>query len=64
MVAVVAPEGVDAALASLAALGVPAWVAGEVRVDDPLAADEPGAQTVRGTKGVHGGGARLVGAYR
>lgn len=67
MVAAVAPDGVDAALASLAASGVPAWVAGEVVVDDP-AADEPlrdsGVETVRGTKGVHGGGARLVGSYR
>lgn len=67
MVAAVAPEGVDAALASLAASGVPAWVAGEVVVDDPAADDAllgSGVETVRGTKGVHGGGARLVGSYR
>ncbi len=58
MVAVVAPEGVDTALAALGASGVPAWVLGTVGPDD-------GARDVlRGTKGVHGGGARLVGDYR
>jgi len=64
MVAAVAADGVDAALASLAASGVPAWVAGEVVADDPAADAASGVETVRGTKGVQGGGARLVGSYR
>ncbi|WP_372594040.1 phosphoribosylformylglycinamidine cyclo-ligase [Actinotalea sp.] len=58
MVAVVSPDGVDAALASLAASGVPAWVLGRV------AADDGAAGVLRGTKGVHGGGVRLTGDYR
>ncbi len=33
MVALVAPDSVDAALARLAELGVDSWVAGEVGVD-------------------------------
>ena len=60
MVAVVAPEGVDAALASLAASQVPAWVAGEVVEGADPAADDG---TVRGAKGVQGGGVRLVGTH-
>ncbi|MCV2395274.1 phosphoribosylformylglycinamidine cyclo-ligase [Actinotalea sp. M2MS4P-6] len=58
MVAVVPADAADAALASLAASGVPAWVAGEIGQDDA------GADVVRGTKGVQGGGVRLVGGYR
>jgi phosphoribosylformylglycinamidine cyclo-ligase len=58
MVAVVAADGADAALASLARSGVPAWVLGEVGSDDGA------GDVVRGTKGVHGGGVRLCGTYR
>ncbi len=58
MVAVVAADGVDAALARLARSGVPAWVLGEVGSDDGA------GDVVRGTKGVHGGGVRLCGTYR
>ena len=60
MVAVLAPEGVEAALASLAAAGVPSWVAGEVLAGGDPAADDG---TVRGAKGVQGGGVRLVGSH-
>lgn len=59
MVAVVGPDGVDAALARLAADGVPAWVLGAVRADDGAT----GRDIVRGTKGVHGGGVHLHGGY-
>ena len=58
MVAVVAPQGVDTALAMLAAAGVPAWVLGGVSADDGA------TDVLRGTKGVHGGGVRLSGGYR
>ena len=58
MVAIVSPEGVDTAVATLAASGVPAWVLGHVARDDGA------AQVLRGTKGVHGGGVRLRGDYR
>ena len=58
MVAVVAADGADAALARLARSGVPAWVLGEVGSDDGA------GDVVRGTKGVHGGGVRLCGTYR
>ena len=60
MVAVVAPDGVDASLASLAASGVPAWVLGTVRPDDGA----QGPDVVRGTKGVDGGAVHLRGSYR
>ncbi len=59
MVAVVAPDAVDATLASLTGAGVPAWVLGDVA---PTGDDE--TSVVRGTKGVAGGGVRLVGDYR
>ncbi len=61
MVAVVAAEGADAALARLENLGVPAWVVGTVDVLDDAAA---GADLVTGTKGVRGGAVRLVNDYR
>jgi phosphoribosylformylglycinamidine cyclo-ligase len=61
MVAVVGKDGAVAALARLAALGVPAWVLGAVgRLD----ADAPTQDLVAGTKGVDGGAVRLVGDYR
>ncbi|GAB2461908.1 phosphoribosylformylglycinamidine cyclo-ligase [Xylanimonas ulmi] len=61
MVAVVGPDGVDAVLARLAALGVPAWELGTVA---ELGADDAAANLVAGTKGVDGGAVRLVGDYR
>jgi phosphoribosylformylglycinamidine cyclo-ligase len=61
MVAVVAADGADAALARLRERGVPAWVLGSVDVLDAAAAGEG---LVTGTKGVHGGAVRLVGDYR
>ena len=60
MVAVVGRDGVDAALARLASAGVPAWVLGEVRVDDGA----EGPDIVRGAKGVNGGAVQLTGTYR
>lgn len=64
MVAVVSAEGVSSALAELERLGLPAWVLGHVRnapADDLSAA--PG-DLVQNTKGVHGGGVLMTGAYR
>ncbi|MFP5335891.1 MAG: phosphoribosylformylglycinamidine cyclo-ligase [Actinomycetes bacterium] len=58
MMAVVGVEGAQRTLERLGALGVDAWVAGEV---GERAADD--AATVRGAKGVHGGGVRLVGTH-
>jgi phosphoribosylformylglycinamidine cyclo-ligase len=57
MVAVVAPQSVDAALARLQARGLPAWVLGTVGL--------PGARAdgdvTQGAKGVDGGAVRMVG---
>ena len=64
MVAVVSAEGVSSALAALERLGVPAWVLGHVRdasADDLSAAS---GDLVQNTKGVHGGGVLMTGAYR
>ncbi|MFV0634532.1 phosphoribosylformylglycinamidine cyclo-ligase [Demequina sp.] len=61
MVAVVAPEDVDALVATSTAAGVDAWVLGEVGDDDGRIT---GPDTVRGAKGVHGGAVYLTGAYR
>jgi phosphoribosylformylglycinamidine cyclo-ligase len=60
MVAVVAPDAADGALAALAERGLPAWVLGAVRADDGAA----GPDVVRGTKGVDGGAVRMHGSYR
>lgn len=59
MVAVVGADGADATVHALAGAGIPAWVLGEVTEDDGR-----GADVVRGTKGVHGGGVLLRGDYR
>ncbi|MCK0118242.1 phosphoribosylformylglycinamidine cyclo-ligase [Isoptericola sp. S6320L] len=61
MVAVVGPDGVDAALEHLRRLGVDAWTMGTVAEHDPAA---PAEDLVVGTKGVHAGAVRLVGDYR
>ncbi|WP_225755466.1 phosphoribosylformylglycinamidine cyclo-ligase [Actinotalea sp. Marseille-Q4924] len=60
MVAVLAPDAVDRALAMLGERGVPAWVLGTVHADDGAR----GPDVVRGTKGVDGGAVRMRGAYR
>ncbi len=57
MIAVVAPEAADAALAVLAKRGVSAWACGTVRVaDEADVSDSP-------AKGGSGGSVRLVGSY-
>jgi len=62
MVAVVAPEGAAATLATCAERGLPAWELGTVR---PAAAvPQHEAPMVTGTKGVQGGAVRLLGEYR
>lgn len=60
MVAVVAPDSADRALAAIRAAGIEAWVLGSVAVDDGAVS----ADVVRGTKGVDGGAVRLRGRYR
>ncbi len=62
MVAVVAADRVDAALARLHGRGVPSWVLGQVTPDAaPNGAGQDGV--VRGAKGVDGGAVRLVGHH-
>ncbi|MBC3760682.1 phosphoribosylformylglycinamidine cyclo-ligase [Quadrisphaera oryzae] len=58
MLALVAPDAADAAVRELGSRGVRAWVAGAVSDTD-----EDATATVRGSKGVDGGGARLVGDH-
>ena len=60
MVAIVAADAADHALAALRDRGVPAWVLGDIQPADEFA----DARVVRGTKGVQGGGVHLVGQYR
>jgi phosphoribosylformylglycinamidine cyclo-ligase len=61
MVAIVAPESVDQAVATLADAGHRAWPMGEVQ---PTGAVPAGSAIVQGTKGVRGGRVALTGAYR
>lgn len=62
MVAIVGADGADAALARCAALGLPAWIMGEVtELTDAASSD---ADLVAGTKGVQAGAVRLVNDYR
>ncbi|QIK84491.1 phosphoribosylformylglycinamidine cyclo-ligase [Sanguibacter sp. HDW7] len=61
MVAIVGAEGADAAIARCRALGVDAWVLGEVA---ELSDEHAGLELVAGTKGVQAGAVRLVGDYR
>jgi phosphoribosylformylglycinamidine cyclo-ligase len=58
MVAVVAPESADAAVARLRARGLPAWVLGEVRVPGE---NDPVEGVTQGAKGVDGGAVRMIG---
>ncbi|GAA4418948.1 phosphoribosylformylglycinamidine cyclo-ligase [Georgenia halophila] len=62
MVAVVPAEQAGAALATVAAQGIDAWILGEVTDDDGTPGHD--RDLVRGTKGVDGGAVRLVGTYR
>jgi len=62
MVAVVAAASAGDVVRTLQRAGTQAWVCGVVRVADADAPVEDG--TARGTKGVAGGSARLVGTYR
>lgn len=58
MVAVVAPESADAAVARLRRRGLPAWVLGEVRVPGE---HDPVGDVTQGAKGVDGGSVRMIG---
>lgn len=62
MIAVVAPERADDVVSALTAAGTRSWRCGEVTTADPRAAVD--GTTARGTKGVDGGSARLVGVHR
>jgi phosphoribosylformylglycinamidine cyclo-ligase len=59
MVTLVAADGADRVLDTLRARGTRAWVMGDVIPDD----GDRAADVVRGTKGVTGGGVRLVGTH-
>lgn len=62
MVAIVAADAADAALARLTERGVPAWVMGSVgTVDSSISTDGP--DYIQGAKGVDGGSVRLVNSY-
>lgn len=62
MIAVVPADRAGPVVASLQASGTTAWVCGEVVRVDPHAPVD--VETSRGTKGVSGGSARLVGTHR
>lgn len=64
MVAVVAADGADAALARCAERGISAWVLGDVVSRETDAATNPDPELVAGTKGIDAGAVRLVGDYR
>lgn len=61
MVAVVAPESADDAVARLRERGLPAWVLGEVRVPGE---HDPVGDVTQGAKGVDGGAVRMIGHQR
>lgn len=67
MVAIVAPEAADTALARLAERGVAAWAMGTVGTDDAATSSTADASSdpdyIQGAKGVDGGSVRLVNAY-
>ncbi|SEE62118.1 phosphoribosylformylglycinamidine cyclo-ligase [Ruania alba] len=65
MVAVLPADGVDAARRLCTERGVPAWELGVVRGAEDVDLTAGGdVEIVSGTKGVHGGGVRLIGDYR
>ena len=59
MVVVVAAKDAPAAIDRLAARGVPAWVLGQVRPEQPSNGDD----LTQGSKGVDGGAVRLLGTH-
>jgi phosphoribosylformylglycinamidine cyclo-ligase len=59
MIAVMSPDGVDAALARLRARGLPSWVLGEVTTADGRRTD---GDVTQGAKGVDGGAVRMIGS--
>jgi phosphoribosylformylglycinamidine cyclo-ligase len=61
MVAVVAPQGADAAIRRLQARGLAAWVLGTVRAHD---ADDRSGDLTQGAKGVDGGTVRMIGTQQ
>ncbi|MFN8081056.1 MAG: phosphoribosylformylglycinamidine cyclo-ligase [Kineosporiaceae bacterium] len=63
MVAVVAPEAVEDALARLRARGLTAWVIGDVRASTTGDTNAPSGDVVQGTKGVDGGAVEMTGSY-
>ena len=64
MVAVVAADDAAAAIDRLAARGVPAWVLGQVRPEQPLSGPDVSEGSVtQGSKGVDGGAVRLIGTH-
>jgi phosphoribosylformylglycinamidine cyclo-ligase len=64
-VAVVPAAQAEAVVRVSRARGIPAWVLGEVSAEDPTTSSDAPADTdtVRGAKGVDGGGVRVVGAH-
>ncbi|UFU05989.1 phosphoribosylformylglycinamidine cyclo-ligase [Ruania halotolerans] len=64
MVAVLPAEGVEAARRLCAERGVPAWELGVVRSAEDIDRSGDLGEIVSGTKGVQGGGVRLLGEYR
>ncbi|WP_146340525.1 phosphoribosylformylglycinamidine cyclo-ligase [Nesterenkonia sp. NBAIMH1] len=63
MVAVVAAEKADEAVAQLTAAGQSAWIMGEVAEYDASSSDLTGDDFTQGAKGVDGGAVLLTGAY-
>jgi phosphoribosylformylglycinamidine cyclo-ligase len=64
MVAVVGPDAADAAVARLAARGLPAWVLGAVAAEpDAAPAGLADGDLTQGAKGVDGGSVRLAGDH-
>jgi len=62
MVAVVPPEELETVLATCTERNLPAWELGTVRTAEDVSGED--APVVSGTKGVDGGGVRLLGEYR
>jgi len=58
MVAVVAADSADAAVARLSARGLPSWVLGSV---GPADSSQQDGDVTQGAKGVDGGAVRMVG---
>ncbi len=63
MVAVVAAEKADEAVAQLTTAGQSAWIMGEVAEYDASSSDRTGDDFTQGAKGVDGGAVLLTGSY-